>query len=71
MQMKTVVKRKLEPDDIPKTLFAIKGKPAWYAWLKEYADSVGLDVTVTIDNALRHQARRDEFTEPMPRRFGR
>ena len=71
MQMKTVVKRKLEPDDIPKTLFAIKGKPSWYAWLKEYADSVDLDVTMTIDNALRHQARRDEFTKPMPRRFGR
>jgi len=53
------------------TLFAVKGKPSWHAWLKEYADSLGMDATVAIDNALRQQAKRDEFPKPMPKRMGK
>lgn len=60
-----------EPDDTPKTLFSVKGRPSWFAWLKEYADSIGMDAVGAIDNALRQQAKRDEFSKPMPKRMGR
>ena len=60
-----------QPDDSTKTLLSIKGKPSWYLWLKEYADSLGMDAVGAIDNALRQQAKRDEFPKPMPKRMGR
>lgn len=55
----------------PKTLFAVKGFPEWFEWLQRYADHVGLPMMSVIDTALRNQAKRDEFPEPMPRRIGR
>ncbi len=71
LELDDVAKRKAEADDTPKTLFSIKGKPSWHAWLKRYADSLGMDATVAIDNALRQQAKRDEFPDPMPKRMGK
>lgn len=66
----TMAKKKPEPEP-SRTLFAVKGDPAWHEWLKSYADSLGMTVTGVIDYALREQAKRDKFAEPMPKRFGR
>lgn len=60
-----------DAEDKPKTLFAVKGRPAWHAWLKEYAESIGMDAMGAIDNALRQQAKRDEFPKPMPKRMSK
>lgn len=54
----------------PKTLFSIKGFQEWYDWLVAYSESLGMTVTGAIDYALREQAKRDKFEQPMPKRFG-
>jgi hypothetical protein len=63
-------KRKPDPAD-QKTLIALKGNPDWLEWLKRYADSLGVPLTTSIDIALREQAKRDGFIEPMPKRLVR
>lgn len=72
LEIDEMAKAKANPpaDDIPKTLFSIKGRPSWHGWLKAYANSIGMDAIGAIDNALRLQAKADGFPEPMPRRIG-
>jgi hypothetical protein len=55
----------------PKTLFAVKGSEEWFDWLKRYADFAGVSAMTAIDLALKDKARRDGFSEPMPKRIGR
>jgi hypothetical protein len=64
-----VAKKKPEPEEPPKTLFATKGRPVWFEWLKEYADSRGMTVSGVIDFSLSEQAKRDGFSRPMPKRM--
>lgn len=64
-------KKTPEPEPAQKTLFSIKGDPAWFEWLKRYADFLGVAATTTIDLAVREQAKRDGFKEPMPKRLVR
>ena len=64
-------RKEQEADDSPRTLFAVKGRPTWHAWLKGYADSIGTDVMGAIDAALRQQAKRDGYEDPMPKRMTR
>jgi hypothetical protein len=58
-----------EPEDNPRTLFSVKGRAAWYEWVKGYADSRGMSVMGVIDFALSEQAKRDQFPKPMPKRM--
>lgn len=51
-----------------KTLFAVKGTVTWYDWLRRYATSRGVGIMALIDSALRDDAIRNGFTEPMPKR---
>lgn len=60
-----------EPDEPIKTLFAVKGRPVWFDWLREYAEFLGMPTTTTFDLALREQAKRDGFPKPMPKRMSR
>lgn len=62
-----------EPES-PRThvsLITLKGNPEWLEWLKRYAESMGMQLTTVIDFALREQAKRDGFAEPMPKRMSR
>jgi hypothetical protein len=54
-----------------KSLITLRGEPGWLDWLKGYADHLGVQATTAIDIALREQAKRDGFEEPMPKRFSR
>jgi hypothetical protein len=54
-----------------KSLITLRGEPEWLEWLKRYADHLGVQATNAIDIALREQAKRDRFNEPMPKRFSR
>lgn len=54
-----------------KSLITLRGEPEWLEWLKRYADHLGVQTTTSIDIALREQAKRDGFDEPMPKRFAR
>lgn len=71
LEIDEMAKAKAVPpaDDTPKTLFSIKGRPSWHAWLKEYGETLHRDGIGTIDHALREQAKRDGFRE-MPKRIG-
>jgi len=51
-----------------KTLFTVKGRPSWYAWLKEFSEFLGMSQIETIEHALRNRAAI-EFAEPMPARL--
>lgn len=62
-------KAKAPEDDTPKTLFSIKGRPSWHAWLKEFADSLDRDGIGAIDEALREYAKIKGFRK-MPKRIG-
>lgn len=64
-----MAKAKREAEETPRTLFSVKGLPSWHEWLKRYADFLGLNSTTAMDIALREQAKRDGFKEPMPKRF--
>jgi hypothetical protein len=55
----------------PQTLFAVKGYPSWFEWLKAAADHEGLPVMNFIDLAVKDRAKRNGFDQPMPRRVGR
>jgi hypothetical protein len=54
-----------------KSLITLKGEPVWLEWLERYAEFLGLQVSTTIDVALRKQAIEDGFDDPMPKRFTR
>lgn len=56
-----------EPPDEVRTLFAVKGRGSWYAWLKEYGAVLNRDAMGAIDHALREQSKREGFRE-MPKR---
>jgi hypothetical protein len=66
-----MAKGKPKAPQVRKTLIALKGEPVWLEWLNAYADHLGISATTAIDLALRDQAKRDGFTEPMPKRFAR
>jgi hypothetical protein len=52
-----------------KSLITLKGDPSWLEWLKRYADSLGVTASTALDIAVREQAKRDGFKEPMPKRL--
>jgi hypothetical protein len=54
-----------------KPVITLVGTEDWLEWLKRYAEFRGFQMTTAIDVALRDQARRDGFEEPMPKRFTR
>lgn len=73
-ELDEMAKKKASGDAAPKgqkTLFAVKGDEDWYEWLKQYADHVGVSAMVAIDLALKGQAKRDGFADPMPKRVKR
>jgi hypothetical protein len=49
------------------TIVAYKGSEHFQDWLNGLADSLGLPVTITVDQALRDLAMKAGYT-PMPRR---
>jgi hypothetical protein len=64
-----MAKKKAARREPQRTLVSLKGDPAWLEWLKDYADSLGVQTTTAIDLALRDQAKRDGFARPMPKRL--
>ena len=70
-ELEPMPKKSPEPDDAPKTLFAVKGRETWYEWLRGYAEFAGLNMMTVIDVALREQAKRDGYGKPMPKRMGK
>ena len=71
LEIDEMAKAKAVPpaDDTPKTLFSIKGRPSWHAWLKDFASSLDRDAIGAIDEALREYAKIKEFKK-MPKRIG-
>jgi hypothetical protein len=66
-----MAKGKGKPPERLKPLITLRGEPEWLEWLKRYATDRGLQLTTIIDIAVREQAKRDGFDEPMPKRFTR
>ncbi len=65
-----------EVTEIPVTaavrpLMTVKGRQAWFEWLKRFSEHAGLPISNTLDVALKHYAEHLEFDEPMPRRGSR
>lgn len=69
LEIDEMAKAKPEADDTPKTLFSIKGRPSWHAWLKEFASSLDRDAVGAIDEALREYSKIKGFKK-MPKRIG-
>lgn len=64
LEMDAMAKKKEES----KTLFSVKGVPSWFEWVKELADSEGMDVMGFMDHAFKEFARGKDFPKPMPKR---
>lgn len=72
LEIDEMAKAKAKPpaeDDTPKTLFSIKGRPSWHAWLKEFAETLDRDAIGAIDESLREHAKTKGFRK-MPKRIG-
>ncbi|SIN83684.1 hypothetical protein SAMN05444166_1193 [Singulisphaera sp. GP187] len=50
------------------TVIAIRGNPAWRAWIHRLAGHMRLKSTDLIDRALVELAQRNDFPEPAPKR---
>lgn len=57
------------PDPQPrKTLFTVRGRPEWHAWLKRLADHDRSSAVEVLDRAAARYAKEVGFTEPPPER---